>query len=96
MAPPRKPESLLRSSAKYYRENPEARRKKQLTDKKVNMRAEQRKKRAQLRRARKRAEDRGVDLRGKDISHTKDGKLVVEDESTNRARQGADGKSTKK
>lgn len=60
------------------------------------MRAEQRKKRAQLRRARKRAKDRGVDLRGKDISHTKDGKLVVEDESTNRARQGADGKSTKK
>lgn len=96
MAPPRKPKSLLRASARYYRENPEARRKKALADKKINLRAEQRKKRAELKRARKRAKDRGANLEGKDMSHTKDGRIVVEDESANRARQGANGKSTKK
>jgi hypothetical protein len=33
---------------------------------------------------------------GKDLSHTTSGKLVQEDQSTNRARNGKDGKSTKK
>ena len=33
---------------------------------------------------------------GKDLSHTKDGKMVLESRSKNRARQGANGKSTKK
>ena len=33
---------------------------------------------------------------GKDVSHTKDGKLVREKRSTNRARNGKNGKSTKK
>lgn len=31
-----------------------------------------------------------------DLSHTKDGKMVLEDKSKNRARQGSNGKSTKK
>jgi len=36
-----------------------------------------------------------VNLRGKDMSHTKSGRIVPEDSSRNRARQGANGKSTK-
>lgn len=31
-----------------------------------------------------------------DLSHTKDGKMVLENKSKNRARQGSNGKSTKK
>ncbi len=34
MAPPKKPRNQLKSSAKYYRDHPEARRKKAATDKK--------------------------------------------------------------
>jgi len=33
---------------------------------------------------------------GKDLSHKKDGKMVLESKSLNRARQGSNGKSTKK
>jgi hypothetical protein len=96
MAPPKKPRSQLKSSAKYYRDNPDARRKKAETDKRVNARPEQRKKRNELKRARRSAANRGVNLRGKDMSHTKSGRIVPEDSSRNRARQGANGKSTKK
>jgi hypothetical protein len=32
----------------------------------------------------------------KDLSHKKDGKMVLEDKSKNRSRQGSNGKSTKK
>lgn len=96
MAPPKKPYSQLRSSAKYYRHNPKARKKKAATDKKVNARPDQRKKRTELSKARRAAKKRGVNLRGKDMSHTKDGRIVPENSSRNRARQGANGKSTKK
>ena len=96
MAPPRKPRSQLKSSAKYYRDHPEARRRKAATDKKVNARPEQRRKRTELSKARRAAKKRGVDLRGKDMSHTKGGRMVPEDSSRNRARQGANGKSKKK
>jgi hypothetical protein len=34
--------------------------------------------------------------KGMDLSHTKDGKMILEKRKTNRARQGANGKSTKK
>jgi hypothetical protein len=96
MAPPKKPRSQLQSSARYYRDNPDARRKKAKTDKRVNARPEQRKKRTELSTARRAAKRRGVNLRGKDMSHTKSGRIVPEDSSRNRARQGANGKSTKK
>jgi pyruvate/2-oxoglutarate dehydrogenase complex dihydrolipoamide acyltransferase (E2) component len=96
MAPPKKPYSQLRSSAKYYRDHPKAAEKKKKTDKKVNARPEQRKKRNELKKARRAAQKRGVNLRGKDMSHTKDGRIVPENSSRNRARQGANGKSTKK
>lgn len=46
------------------------------------------------------ARDRGIygkrSAMGKDLSHKKDGKMVLESKSLNRARQGANGKSTKK
>ena len=96
MAPPKKPRNQLKSSAKYYRDHPEARKKKKKTDNKVNARPEQRKNRAELKKARAAAKKRGVNLRGKDMSHTKSGRMVPEDSSRNRARQGANGKSTKK
>ena len=82
MAPPRV--SNPKRSAKYYRSNPEARRKKAATDKKVNARTEQRKKRSELTTERRR---RGIAGKGgKDMSHTKDGRIVAEDPSKNRAR----------
>jgi hypothetical protein len=82
MAPPRV--SNPKRSAKYYRSNPEARRKKAATDKKVNARPAQREKRAELSKERRR---RGIMGRGgKDLSHTKDGRLELEDASKNRAR----------
>ena len=46
------------------------------------------------------ARDRGIygkrDAMSKDLSHKKDGKMVLESKSLNRARQGSNGKSTKK
>lgn len=48
MAPPKKPFSQLSDSAKYYRKNAKARKKKASTDKKINRRADQRAKRSEL------------------------------------------------
>jgi len=82
MAPPKV--SNPKRSARYYRSNPEARRKKAATDKKVNARPGQKAKRAELAKVRR---DRGVMGKGgKDMSHTKDGRIVAEDASKNRAR----------
>jgi hypothetical protein len=73
-----------RKSAQYYRNNPDAKAKKDAYNKEFNQKPEQRKKRTELKQARR---DRGMDGKGgKDLSHTKDGKLVKEDASTNRAR----------
>ena len=73
-----------RRSAKYYRDNPEARAKKAQTDKKFNKKPEQRAKRAELVDVRR---ERGVYGKGgKDMSHTRDGRIESEDPSTNRAR----------
>lgn len=71
----------LSKSAKYYRENPEARAKKAQTDKEINARPEQRKKRSKLVRARRK---RGIYGKGgDDVSHTKNG-LVMKTPSANR------------
>ena len=82
-----------KKSAKYYRSNPEARRKKSAYDTKFGKQPAQRKKRSELSTARRRAKARGVDLRGKDMSHGKDGSLRPERTSRNRARQGAGGRA---
>lgn len=73
-----------RSTAKYYDDNPEAYKKKLAYDKKYNKQPEEKENRAELARERRK---RGVMGKGgKDMSHTKDGKIVPEDSSTNRAR----------
>jgi hypothetical protein len=80
---PRKTENPKRT-AKYYRDHPEAREKKAETDKKFNAKPEQKEKRRELSEERRK---RGIMGKGgDDLSHTKDGKLVKEDPSKNRAR----------
>lgn len=73
-----------RRSAKYYRENADARAKKKTYDTKFNEKPEQRAKRSELTSERRK---RGVAGKGgKDMSHTRDGRMVAENPSTNRAR----------
>lgn len=73
-----------KKTAQYYRDNPEANEKKQKYQKKFNKRDDQEEKRVELRRERRK---RGIDGKGgDDMSHTKDGKLVAESPSKNRAR----------
>ena len=71
-------------SARYYRDNPEARAKKAEYDKRFQQKPEQKKKKAEQRKWR-----RANGLEGKggpDASHTKSGRIVREDRSKNRAR----------
>ena len=73
-----------RKTAKYYRDNPEARAKKNAANRKRNKKPENIAYRVELRRARRKA---GADGKGgKDFSHTKSGRLVRESPSKNRAR----------
>lgn len=81
-------------TAKYYASNPKARAKKKKYDTKYHSSTERKKYRAELNAARKK---RGIAGKGGgDLSHAKSGKLVRESASKNRARQGANGRSTKK
>ena len=84
MAPRRKPLSQLRRSAKNYRLNPKSRLKKNAAQRTRNKTTENKKYRAELNRARRKAGAYGKG--GKDFSHTKSGRLVRENSSTNRAR----------
>ena len=84
MAPRRKPLSQLRRSARNYRLNPESRRKKNAAQRKRNKTTANKNYRAELNRARRKAGEYGKG--GKDFSHTKSGRIVREDSSTNRAR----------
>jgi hypothetical protein len=82
MAPPKL--KRVKRTAKYYRKNAVARRKKAATDKAFNSKPGQKAKRRQLAKARYK---RGIMGKGgKDMSHTKSGKLVPESPSKNRAR----------
>lgn len=73
-----------KKSAKYYNDNPEAKAKKDAYNKEYNKKPDQRAKRSELVQERR---DRGVYGKGgDDMSHTKDGKIVAEDPSKNRAR----------
>ncbi|MGA0005718.1 MAG: hypothetical protein ACO3HF_04695 [Burkholderiaceae bacterium] len=83
-----------KSRAAYYKANPESYAKKLAYDKKRNSSSKQKKYRAELAKARRKRGMMGNG--GADLSHTKDGKLVREAPSKNRARNGANGKSTKK
>ena len=84
MAPKRKPLSSLRRSAKNYRLNPKSRLKKNAAQRTRNKTTENKKYRAELNRARRKAGAYGKG--GKDFSHTKSGRIVRENSSTNRAR----------
>ena len=83
-----------KSRAAYYKANPESYAKKLAYDKKRNSSAKQKRYRAELARARRKRGMMGKG--GADLSHTRSGKLVREAPSKNRARNGANGKSTKK
>jgi hypothetical protein len=66
-------------------------------DKKYQSTPERKKYRAELNKANREAGTYGkMKSMGVDRSHAKSGKLVVEDKSKNRARNGSNGKSTKK
>lgn len=90
-----------RSTADFYKSNPESYRKKLAYDKKNNAKPESKKYRAELARERR---ARGIMGKGgPDVSHTKDGGFKLEHPSKNRARNGhgdngrlADGKGTRK
>ena len=84
MAPKRKPLSQLRRSAKNYRLNPKSRLKKNAAQRTRNKTTENKKYRAELNRARRKAGAYGKG--GKDFSHTKSGRIVRENSTTNRAR----------
>ena len=86
MASPRS--SNPRKSARNYSKNPSSYRKKLAYDKAYNARPENKAKRRELGNARNKAKRLGVALTGKDMSHTKSGRLVPEKSSTNRARNG--------
>jgi hypothetical protein len=81
-------------SARYYAANPESRSKKNAAQRKRNATPENKEYRASLNAERRR---RGVYGKGgADMSHTKSGKLVAESPKKNRARNGANGRSTRK
>lgn len=81
-------------SAKYYASNPKARAKKKKYDTSYGSTPERLDYRKKLARARRKKGIMGKS--GGDLSHTKKGGLTREAPSKNRARQGANGKSTKK
>ena len=77
-----------------YKKNPKLRAKKNAYQRKYNKKPK----------VKKASEERWTERRkrgiagkgGKDLSHTKSGKMVLESRSKNRARNGQNGKSTKK
>lgn len=74
------------STSDYYKSHPEARKKRVAQQAAINRRPEERKRRSELNQERRR---RGVYGKGgPDMSHTTSGRMVPEDASTNRARNG--------
>lgn len=57
------------TSTEYYRNNPDARKKKAATDKKINARPEQVKKRTEANAKRAEAKKKGQNIKGKDYNH---------------------------
>lgn len=84
MAPPKKKKfSELSDSAKFYRRNKKSRDKKKKTDKKVNSRPEQKRKRAQLVKERRKRKIYGK-FDGRDLAHKKDGTVRLQSAKKNR------------
>jgi len=80
-------------STEYYRNNAAARKKKAATDKKINSRPEQVKKRVESNAARRKAKAAGKNIKGKDYDHAV-GKFVKT--KTNRGRAGEGGRKKKR
>lgn len=76
-------------SADYYRKNPEARKKKAATDKKINARPSQVKKRTEANAKRRKAKAAGKNVRGKDYDHATNRFVNT---ATNRGRKGEGGR----
>lgn len=74
-------------SARYFAANPEAREKKNAYNKEYHSTEGRREYRSSLNKANRKAGTYG-NGDGKDMSHTKSGKLVKEGQSSNRARNG--------
>lgn len=90
---PRKKKGKLSRSAKYYRDHPEARKKKKKTDTKINARPEQKKKRSESNSKRRKAKKKGQNIKGKDYDHATN-RFVKS--STNRGRRGEGGRKKKR
>ena len=84
----------MSKSARYYRDNPEARAKKNRYNKKYHSTPKRRKYRSELNKENRRRGTYG-NGDGKDVSHVRGGGTRLETAKKNRARQGANGKSTK-
>lgn len=80
-------------SAKYYAKNPAARKRKAATDKKINKRPAQVKKRVEANAARRKARAAGKNIKGKDYDHAT-GKFVKS--KVNRGRKGEGGRRKKR
>lgn len=79
----------LSKSAKYYRDNKEAREKKKEYDTKLNQRPEQRAKRSELVKINRESDRKGVNRKGKDYDHAVGRYVSVK---TNRGRKGEGGR----
>jgi hypothetical protein len=81
-------------TSKYYATHPDAAERRRESQRKINQSEERKSYRTAHQKARR---DVGIDGKGgPDMSSTKSGKFVKEKPSINRARNGANGKSTKK
>ena len=85
----------LSRTARYYRSNPKAREKKKEYDTNYHSTSKRRAYRSELNKENRRRGTYG-NGDGKDVSHTKKGRTVLESQSKNRARQGAGGKRKRK
>jgi hypothetical protein len=81
------------ASTEYYRKNAAARKKKAATDKKINARPSQIKKRVEANKARSKAKSTGKNVKGKDYDHAV-GRFI--DEAKNRGRAGEGGRKKKR
>lgn len=75
----------MKKTAKYYQENPKAKKKKAEYQSKFNKSEKQRKNRAELNRENRRRGTYG-NGDGMDVSHKKDGSTFLEKQTANRAR----------
>jgi hypothetical protein len=82
-------------SAKYFQSNSDSRKKKNEYNKEYHATPERKKYRVRLNKANRDAGSYG-NKDGNDMSHTKNGNLVKESQSSNRSRNGRNGSSTKK